>query len=66
MRELAVAAMLVALAACTKSDDIRESVAVPKTASAPAPATGGNEGAPSDLPNSVDPSDNALGGGIKH
>jgi hypothetical protein len=67
MKELVVAAMVVTLGACSKSDDVRDSVATPKAAAAATKSSATLEaGVASELPNSVEPGDSPLGGGIKH
>lgn len=66
MKELVVAAMVVTLGACSKSDDVRDSVAKPKAAAATKSSATLEAGLASELPNSVEPGDSPLGGGIKH
>jgi hypothetical protein len=66
MKELVAAAMLVALAACSKSDDVRESVTGPKTAPDTNTSAPMSAATPSEVPNSVAPDDVQLGGGIRH
>jgi hypothetical protein len=65
MKWLAAASILVALWGCTRSDDVRESVAVQK-ASTPASSAPMSVGTVSEVPNSVNPDDAQLGGGIQH
>jgi hypothetical protein len=65
MKGLAAAAFLVALTACSKTDEVRDSVAAPKAA----PAASGvpmSAGTPSEVPNSASPDDVQVGGGIRH
>jgi hypothetical protein len=65
MKALVTAAMLISLVACSKSDEIRDSVAGPKGS----PVTGNTPpgvATASEVPNSVAPEDSQLGGGIRH
>jgi hypothetical protein len=64
MRRLAAVAFFVALTACSKTDEVRDSVAAPKSA-----VPGGaqvSSATPSEVPNSATPDDVQLGGGIRH
>jgi len=65
MNWLAAASILVALLGCTRSDDVRESVAVPKAAAESRGSAPANAGTVSEVPNSVNPEDARLGGGIQ-
>jgi hypothetical protein len=66
MKGLAAAAFLVALTACSKTDEVRDSVAAPKSATPVASSAPMNAGSPSEVPNSASPDDVQVGGGIRH
>jgi len=57
--------VLCTLAACTKSDELRDSVAGAKATPA-APTAPLGPATASEVPNSVTPDDIQLGGGIRH
>ena len=65
MKGIAAAAFLVALTACSKTDEVRDSVGAPKTASVDGSAPV-NAATPSEVPNSASPDDVQVGGGIRH
>lgn len=65
MKWLATASILVALLGCTRSDDVRESVAAPKAAAESSGRPPMSAGTVSEVPNSVNPDDAQLGGGIQ-
>jgi hypothetical protein len=66
MRGLAAAAILIGLVACSKSDELRDSVTAQKPASAGGSASPSVSALPSEVPNSASPDDVQVGGGIKH
>jgi hypothetical protein len=69
MKWIAAGWILISLLGCSRSDDVRESVAVPKAAaesSAPVGNAQASAATASEVPNSASPDDGKLGGGIQH
>ncbi|HLX46449.1 MAG TPA: hypothetical protein VKR43_23540 [Bryobacteraceae bacterium] len=66
MKGLAAVAFLVALAACSKTDEVRDSAAPKPAPVANTSSTEMTPGTPSEVPNSASPDDVQVGGGIRH